>query len=214
MYVPPGATFSATAVVGRELPAPPTPGAFAARARWSARVSVCLPLPLFPLYPSPLVPARWPQRQTDTRVHTALPCAAPPRPRAGSTVDPRPAKLSRHQRQHLAKCKEAKLPEHHRCTFGLGQETAEVLGVLDAAAVVVGMHPDEATEPIVDQCIRLGKPFAVVPCCVMPLDGSRMSKEAWFDYLAAKHPAIQRRFLNFAGANEVLYAFDFGRGRP
>ena len=33
------------------------------------------------------------------------------------------------------------------------------------------MHPDEATEPIVDKAISERKPFAVVPCCVMPLGG-------------------------------------------
>ena len=30
------------------------------------------------------------------------------------------------------------------------------------------MHPDQATEPIVDLALRLGVPFAVVPCCVYP----------------------------------------------
>lgn len=33
-------------------------------------------------------------------------------------------------------------------------------------SVVVGMHPDEATEPIVQAARATGKPFAVVPCCV------------------------------------------------
>ena len=37
-----------------------------------------------------------------------------------------------------------------------------------AAAVVVGMHPDEATEPVVVEALAAGKPFAVVPCCVFP----------------------------------------------
>eukprot|EP00961_Rhodomonas_salina_P052194 700656-Rhodomonas_salina.1 len=35
-----------------------------------------------------------------------------------------------------------------------------------AASVLVGMHPDQATEPLVDFCLGSGKPFAVVPCCV------------------------------------------------
>ena len=34
--------------------------------------------------------------------------------------------------------------------------------------VLVGMHPDQATEPIVDAALAMGKPFAVVPCCVFP----------------------------------------------
>jgi len=35
-------------------------------------------------------------------------------------------------------------------------------------SIVVGMHPDQATEPIVRAALREGKPFAVVPCCVFP----------------------------------------------
>ena len=35
-----------------------------------------------------------------------------------------------------------------------------------SSAVIVGMHPDQATEPIVRLALAAGKPFAVVPCCV------------------------------------------------
>ena len=31
---------------------------------------------------------------------------------------------------------------------------------------VVGLHPDEATEAIVDWALANGRSFAVVPCCV------------------------------------------------
>lgn len=33
---------------------------------------------------------------------------------------------------------------------------------------VIGLHPDQATEPIVDFALKNNKPFAVVPCCVFP----------------------------------------------
>ena len=33
---------------------------------------------------------------------------------------------------------------------------------------LVGLHPDEATEAIVDCALANRKPFAVVPCCVFP----------------------------------------------
>lgn len=39
--------------------------------------------------------------------------------------------------------------------------------------VVVGMHPDQATEPIVDFALAAGKPFAIVPCCVFPRENPR-----------------------------------------
>ena len=38
----------------------------------------------------------------------------------------------------------------------------------NTCSCVVGMHPDEATEPIVDFASAAGKRWAVVPCCVFP----------------------------------------------
>ncbi len=35
--------------------------------------------------------------------------------------------------------------------------------------LLIGMHPDQATEAIVDAALLLNLPFAVVPCCVFPL---------------------------------------------
>ena len=32
--------------------------------------------------------------------------------------------------------------------------------------MLIGMHPDQATEPIIDMALKYQKPFAVVPCCV------------------------------------------------
>ena len=32
--------------------------------------------------------------------------------------------------------------------------------------IIIGMHPDQATEPIIDMALKYQKPFAVVPCCV------------------------------------------------
>ena len=36
----------------------------------------------------------------------------------------------------------------------------------DSLDVIIGMHPDQATEAIVDMALKYRKPFAVVPCCV------------------------------------------------
>ena len=38
--------------------------------------------------------------------------------------------------------------------------------LLAGCSCVVGMHPDQATEPAVDHAIARGVPVAVVPCCV------------------------------------------------
>jgi|EP01047_Picozoa_sp_COSAG01_P046661 hypothetical protein len=47
------------------------------------------------------------------------------------------------------------------------RQTHKLRGLLRGASIIVGMHPDQATEPIVAAALALGKPFAVVPCwCV------------------------------------------------
>jgi hypothetical protein len=42
----------------------------------------------------------------------------------------------------------------------------QVSSLLQSCSLAVGMHPDQATEPIIDAALQSGKPFAVVPCCV------------------------------------------------
>ena len=51
---------------------------------------------------------------------------------------------------------------HFDESFAIGPHRA----LWETCSVVVGMHPDQATEPIVRLALAHGKPFAVVPCCV------------------------------------------------
>ena len=84
-----------------------------------------------------------------------------------------------------------------------------------AADLVVGMHPDEATDAIVDACVATGKPFAVVPCCVFPeshperrsaeTGGAVRTYEEFLDFLAGKHDGIERAELPIAGRSTVLF---------
>lgn len=47
--------------------------------------------------------------------------------------------------------------------------TEESMGQqLQACSLVLGLHPDQATDSIVNFAMQFGKPFAVVPCCVFP----------------------------------------------
>ncbi|CAE8607626.1 unnamed protein product, partial [Polarella glacialis] len=88
--------------------------------------------------------------------------------------------------------------------------------LLRGCSLVLGFHPDEATEPIVDCALRLRKPFAVVPCCVYPslspsellrLYGKSVSSyEDFVVHLKAKSPRIQSAQLDCDGRNQVLYA--------
>jgi hypothetical protein len=82
-------------------------------------------------------------------------------------------------------------------------------------SVVLGMHPDEATEDLVDLALAHDKPFAVVPCCVFwKRDPHRTTPggkpvrtwEQLCDYLEAKDGRIQRETLPFPGRNIVLYS--------
>ena len=89
-----------------------------------------------------------------------------------------------------------------------------------AASVVIGMHPDEATEPIVDEALAAGKPFAVVPCCVFPTlfpnrrvpdtaGGGTVpvrTHEQFVRYLCAKHAGIRTALIEgLPGRNVVVY---------
>jgi hypothetical protein len=82
--------------------------------------------------------------------------------------------------------------------------------LLKQVSLIAAMHPDEATEDIVDAAVAMRKPFAVVPCCVFPKLGGRMSYSAWVEYLKAKHPSIQTAFMNFKGKNMVVYSTGYG----
>ena len=63
---------------------------------------------------------------------------------------------------------------HHACLFQPAERAEEGAALKEAREawercdVVVGLHPDEATDAIVDAALAARKPFAVVPCCVFP----------------------------------------------
>jgi hypothetical protein len=82
-------------------------------------------------------------------------------------------------------------------------------------SVVLGMHPDEATEDIVDLALAHDKPFAVVPCCVFwRRDPHRRTSsgrqvrtwEQFCEYLVGKDERIQVATLPFPGRNTVLFS--------
>jgi len=91
---------------------------------------------------------------------------------------------------------------------------ARVRALLETCGLVVGLHPDQATEGLVDFCLATGKPFAVVPCCIYSkqfskrrlVDGTLVrTVDQLVQHLMEKHPAIQKETLGFQGKNTVLY---------
>ena len=73
--------------------------------------------------------------------------------------------------------------------------------------LLVAMHPDQATEGVVEAGLRHGIPFAVVPCCVFAhLDPRRPTTyEGFLEHLAGENDGVRRTRLNFRGRDTVLF---------
>ena len=86
--------------------------------------------------------------------------------------------------------------------------------LLADVSVLVGLHPDQPTEDILDVALQLQKPLAIVPCCVfpclfpqrtLPCGSSVQSYDQFLEYLLAKDPRLRRCELPFEGRNVVIY---------
>lgn len=84
--------------------------------------------------------------------------------------------------------------------------------------LILGFHPDQATEAAVDLALVLSVPFCIVPCCVFPAefawrknaDGTRLrTYHQLLEYLVRKSPDIRHVDLNFpfteTSKNRALY---------
>ncbi|KAJ3055586.1 hypothetical protein HK097_010010 [Rhizophlyctis rosea] len=105
-------------------------------------------------------------------------------------------------------------PSHIRTTFD-SEFITRNKDLVERSSIFIGMHADQATEPIVDQALACGKPFAVLPCCVFPREnpGRRLKDgrevltyEEFVQFLEEKDERIKKAFLPFEGRNLVLYA--------
>lgn len=89
--------------------------------------------------------------------------------------------------------------------------------LLVKCSAIVALHPDEATDAIVDMAVKRRIPFVVVPCCVFSRFFTYRRKpgtnnlpvttyDDLLDYLCSKHESIQRTTLPFQGANVALWS--------
>ena len=88
--------------------------------------------------------------------------------------------------------------------------------LLRNCSAIVALHPDEATDAIVDMAVKRRIPFVVVPCCVFSRfftyrrkPGTNLpvtTHDDLIDYLASKDESIQRTTLPFEGANTALWS--------
>eukprot|EP00041_Stephanoeca_diplocostata_P014221 m.256090 g.256090 ORF g.256090 m.256090 type:complete len:401 (+) comp19626_c0_seq1:389-1591(+) len=132
-------------------------------------------------------------------------------------VEPRARKLSRAQWKWLKQHTPAEGPgstappnlcEHRQMEF-----TPDTWHAFTECAAVVGMHPDQATEAIVDFAVMHNKPFAVVPCCVFPaLFPYRRDRagqlvtttQQLVEYIQDKTGGTVE-YLDMEGANQVVF---------
>ena len=135
-------------------------------------------------------------------------------------IDPREEKAffrKKYQRKRLKKC---------------GKEDQELYKTMDkefnleffqshpdfktSTSLVVGLHPDQATEPLFDSCLNLNIPFAAIPCCVFShenphrvlQDGSVPNTyETFCEYLLQKADKglLTTENLAFQGRNKVIF---------
>eukprot|EP01129_Flabellula_baltica_P014438 TRINITY_DN6904_c0_g1_i1.p1 TRINITY_DN6904_c0_g1~~TRINITY_DN6904_c0_g1_i1.p1 ORF type:complete len:288 (-),score=45.84 TRINITY_DN6904_c0_g1_i1:26-805(-) len=98
-------------------------------------------------------------------------------------------------------------------------ENEEYKALWDSADLIVGLHPDQATERMVKFAYETRKPFAVVPCCVFSKlftnrylkDGRRVRHHHEFcEYLMETYPGVkQDTITTLRGRNKVLYKWDY-----
>ena len=88
---------------------------------------------------------------------------------------------------------------------------------IKSCSAIVALHPDEATDAIVDTAVRFRIPFVIVPCCVfnrlfqhrrMPHQPNTpvSSYQDLLEYLQHKHTSIQKATLPFVGSNTILWS--------
>jgi hypothetical protein len=76
--------------------------------------------------------------------------------------------LSSKDKKRLAKV-DAAQPLHVARPFGDALlKIPEYDTLVKQASILVGLHPDECTEDILDTALLYGKPVTIVPCCVFP----------------------------------------------
>ena len=101
--------------------------------------------------------------------------------------------------------------EFNRTTF---LATSDQEDLIKGSSMLVGLHPDEPTEDILDMALQYGKNVAVVPCCVFPfmfpfrtLKSGKFVQtyEDFLEYLLSKDNRLKKHNLEFQGRNTVIY---------
>lgn len=135
-------------------------------------------------------------------------------------VDPRGGNLPKRQRKQLRRSGQPPFARHAEL-FGIQgsrRGRSATARLLRGVSLVLGLHPDEATDAIVDAAIAARIPFAVVPCCCFSRkfphrrlsNGARVHTTTQLcEYLLEKHPAVRALILPMRGQNRCIYVLDY-----
>jgi hypothetical protein len=124
----------------------------------------------------------------------------------GEKLDPRVAKRIRKA--------SAPHPDLISREFNTTSFVQDYENLVQDASMLVGIHPDEPTEDILDLALKFEKPVAIVPCCVFPglfplriLPSGKgvQAYEQFLEYLLAKDDRLRIETLPFEGRNQVVY---------
>ena len=130
-----------------------------------------------------------------------------------TVVDPRPQKFKRWQLKFIRKHPDCKKAKHIQDYFDKEFFDKHLLDI-KTVRLVVGLHPDEATEPLVDTALEFSLGFCLIPCCVFSQDfphrrlqngNSPTSYTDFCDFLVEKSFGIEKELLPFIGKNKVLF---------
>jgi len=89
-----------------------------------------------------------------------------------------------------------------------------MIKLVQNSTCLVGLHPDECTEDILDMALKYNKSFAIVPCCVFPslfpmryLHSGKIVRSYYdfMQYLLEKDDRLKMEALPFQGKNQVIY---------
>lgn len=86
--------------------------------------------------------------------------------------------------------------------------------MIKKSSLIIGMHPDEATDYIIFTAMKNNKKFAVVPCCVFPkiftnrflANGDFVNDyPKYVKFIQEKVPNHKTDFLEIIGRNKIIY---------
>jgi len=110
----------------------------------------------------------------------------------------------------LIKNVNGRMPTHLAQCFEMNEKC---LKLVRQSTMLVGLHPDECTEDILDAALLTNKPAAIIPCCVFASlfperklkNGAPVcSYDDFLSYLMEKDHRIKRFELPFEGKNQAL----------